>query len=228
VTAGSRPGARHPFDRFVRLRIGGMTALLALLVASVFVVPAVTTGGAAWHVVGDIVVALILLSGVLAVTDHPRTARALAVLGVIAIVVRGLEWIAPVAMLPPLREGSTLIALSVLAFAVGINVFGPAHPLRTRIIGAIVLYLLVGVTFAVVYAFLDTVGAGSFAGRTGVRGDMSDWVYFSFVTLTTVGFGDIAPVSQSARAVTILEALMGQLYPAVIIARLISLNGDQK
>ena len=53
---------------------------------------------------------------------------------------------------------------------------------------------------------------------------LAEWVYFSFVTLTTVGYGDIAPVTQGARSLAMLEALVGQLYPAVIIARLVSLQ----
>ena len=53
---------------------------------------------------------------------------------------------------------------------------------------------------------------------------LTDWMYFSFVTLTTVGYGDITPVATSARSLAMLEALTGQLYPAIIIARLVSLQ----
>lgn len=212
----------------LRLRIGGMAVLLLLLIGSVFVLPAVLPENGAWRLIGDVTVALILLSGVLAVTDHPKSARALLLLSLVAIGVRGIEWVAPVRMLPALREGSTLIALVVLAFAVGINVFGPAHALRVRIFGAVALYLLLGVTFAVVYTFVASVGPGAFGGNVRADGGLADWVYFSFVTLTTVGFGDITPLSRAARAVTILEALMGQLYPAVIIARLVSLSAEER
>ena len=55
---------------------------------------------------------------------------------------------------------------------------------------------------------------------------MQRWVYFSFVTLTTVGYGDISPVARAARSLAMLEALIGQLYPAVILARLVSLPRD--
>ena len=51
-------------------------------------------------------------------------------------------------------------------------------------------------------------------------------MYFSFVTLTTVGYGDISPVARAARSLAMLEALIGQLYPAVILARLVSLPRD--
>ena len=65
---------------------------------------------------------------------------------------------------------------------------------------------------------------GAFAGHTDESGGLADWIYFSFVTLTTVGYGDITPVALGARSLTMLEALVGQLYPAVIIARLVSLQ----
>ena len=52
---------------------------------------------------------------------------------------------------------------------------------------------------------------------------IANWIYFSFVTLTTVGYGDITPVARAARSIAMLEALTGQLYPAIIIARLVSL-----
>ncbi|KDP86646.1 hypothetical protein CF70_006185 [Cupriavidus sp. SK-3] len=54
--------------------------------------------------------------------------------------------------------------------------------------------------------------------------DHSTWIYFSFVTLTTLGYGDITPVAHAAKSLAILEALIGQLYPAIVLARLVSLR----
>jgi uncharacterized membrane protein len=71
---------------------------------------------------------------------------------------------------------------------------------------------------------VDVAVPGAFAGVERHDDTPPDWVYFSFVTLTTVGYGDITPVARGARTLAILEALVGQLYPAVIIARLVSLQ----
>ena len=90
--------------------------------------------------------------------------------------------------------------------------------------GAIVLYLLIGLIWAVIYSAISLHVPNAFAGSVGVNAGLSDWVYFSFVTLTTVGYGDITPVAQGARALATLEAFIGQLYPAIIIARLVSLQ----
>ena len=177
-----------------------------------------------WHLVSDILVVLILASGVVAVAEHRKLALALALISLVVIAIRVFEWFTPVDLLPMLRRLSTLGAFLVLAFAVGINVFAPGHAVGDRVFGAIVLYLLLGLIWGVVYAVLGAHSPGAFAGHAGADGTLTDWVYFSFVTLTTVGYGDITPVATSARSLAMLEALTGQLYPAIIIARLVSLQ----
>ena len=79
----------------------------------------------------------------------------------------------------------------------------------------------------VAYAAVAAAVPDAFTGLPRHDNQAADWVYFSFVTLTTVGYGDIVPVARSARTLAILEALVGQLYPAVIIARLVSLQGEK-
>jgi len=64
---------------------------------------------------------------------------------------------------------------------------------------------------------------GAFASNVSLQQDRS-FVYFSFVTLTTVGFGDVTPVHSTARSLVVLEALTGQLYPAVLLARIVTLH----
>ena len=130
----------------------------------------------------------------------------------------------PGASLPVIRDVSTLCALLVLAIAVGINVFARGHAVGDRVFGAIVLYLMLGVMWAFVYAMLNTLLPNAFTEGAGRTRGIADWVYFSFVTLTTVGYGDIVPIARAARSLAMLEALVGQLYPAIIIARLVSLQ----
>jgi len=102
------------------------------------------------------------------------------------------------------------------------------------VIGGICGYLLLGVVFYVVYALLETLHAGTFLDKgepirmvLGLHGDESrypDLLYFSFVTLTTVGFGDVVAIGSLARSLTILEALAGQLYLAILVASLVSMH----
>ena len=210
------------------MRKFGMSLLLLLLVAMVFVVPAILPYGRAGRFVLDVLLTLILLAGVLAVAEHRIIEPALLVVSILAIVVRWTEWIVPSTLLPAVRELSALLALLVLAVAVGTNVFGGAKTVADRITGAVVLYLLIGLVWAVAYGILDEHSPGAFTGAGSEEGEygLGRWVYFSFVTLTTVGYGDISPVARAARSLAMLEALIGQLYPAVILARLVSLPRD--
>ena len=92
-----------------------------------------------------------------------------------------------------------------------------------RIQGAVAAYLLLGLAWALAYELVSLLAAGafSFAGSGGP--ERPDFVYFSFVTLTTVGYGDVTPVHPVARSLAVAEALTGQLYPAILLARLVSL-----
>jgi voltage-gated potassium channel len=90
------------------------------------------------------------------------------------------------------------------------------------IYAAIVVYLLIGITWSVMYSFLEFIVPGSFNNISATLSDgIYDFTYYSFVTLTTLGYGDIYPLNDQARALVILEAIIGQFYIAVLIARLV-------
>jgi hypothetical protein len=93
---------------------------------------------------------------------------------------------------------------------------------------AISIYLLIGIMWAGVYTVLEGIFPGSFSEIPGAV----DLVYFSFVTLTTVGFGDVAPLSILCQRLAVFEAVMGSIYMAIIIAmivgRYMSLQVEQK
>ena len=93
-----------------------------------------------------------------------------------------------------------------------------------RIIGAICVYLMLGVMWSIAYAILEHSLPGSFDGLTAMVAPAwnPDWIYFSFVTITTLGYGDILPVTQTARSLAFAEAIVGQFYIAVLVAGLVS------
>jgi hypothetical protein len=83
---------------------------------------------------------------------------------------------------------------------------------------------MLGVIWALAYALLEAVIPGSFEGLTEQMTNFTwnpDWVYFSFVTLSTLGYGDILPLTFSARALAYFEAIVGQFYLAVLVAGLV-------
>jgi hypothetical protein len=224
--AGSGPSSLA--SRLARLRKSSMFLLLVLLVATIFVVPAFLPESTSLHVFADVMMTLILISGVLAIADHRKLAIALAGIAVLVIAVRWAEWLVPAGALAALRHVSSLGACAVLASAVGINVFAPRRSVGDRVYGAIVLYLLLGLIAAFAYSALYSFDPAAFSKLPTGNGDVSDWLYFSFITLTTVGYGDITPVARGARALAMLEGLVGQLYPAIIIARFVSLPSNAK
>jgi len=82
---------------------------------------------------------------------------------------------------------------------------------------------LLGLIWALMYTFLDLLYPDSFTGLNAVTTGMITWefVYYSFVTLTTLGYGDITPVRSVARSLSYLEAIAGQFYIAILVASLI-------
>ncbi|TNG02628.1 MAG: hypothetical protein EP297_00945 [Gammaproteobacteria bacterium] len=103
-----------------------------------------------------------------------------------------------------------------------------AHDIdMNTIMGAVCIYLLIGVIWSLLFAITEIAIPGSFEGI----GDLADvaagkgqaLLYYSFVTLTTLGYGDILPVSATARGLAYTEAILGQFYIAVLVAGLVSI-----
>jgi voltage-gated potassium channel Kch len=88
---------------------------------------------------------------------------------------------------------------------------------------AISVYLLLGLSWACLFAFMESLAPGSFQDSVNPEAAISfpTLVYFSFVTMATLGYGDILPTTQVARGLVILEVLMGVLYMAILISRLV-------
>ena len=200
----------------------GLSIFLAALVA-IIVVPALGPVGLPGRFLGDALVSLMLVSGAAAVADRPRAVLIVSVITVPALLVRWTSWLFPTAELAVWREISTLATLAVLGCVVLALVLRPGPITTRRIEGAIAVYLLLGFTFAQVYELVALWDPGAFTGTVDGRGSLP-WTYYSFVTLTTMGYGDIMPVHPLARAVAVLEALTGQLYLAIMLARLVSLE----
>jgi hypothetical protein len=92
-----------------------------------------------------------------------------------------------------------------------------------RLFGAVCIYLMIGVLWALMYGVLQTLDGHAFAGELhGESGDWGPtWIYYSFVTLTTLGYGDVLPISATARALAYTEAVVGVFYMAMLVAALV-------
>jgi hypothetical protein len=194
----------QPLHRVALLRAGTMTALMVILVAGIFVIPVITQGDDVGRAVNDTALTLILLSGAAAVFAPRPFPMAAAILCGVAIVLRWAEWAVPPGWWSFAHTGSALLALFLVTAIVAFRVFGADLTTVTELVATHV--------------------ADAFSGVRPTGSGPQRWLYFSFVTLTTVGYGDLVPVAPAARSLATLEALLGQLYPAIILARLVSLQ----
>jgi ion channel len=119
------------------------------------------------------------------------------------------------------------LAIAVtLGAVVAVAVFRRGRVTYHRIIGAILLYLLIAVGFATLFTFVGLLLPGAFKGIAFDDNPAlaNSVFYLSFVTLTSTGYGDIVPLHPIARSLCNLESVIGQLYPATLLARLVTLE----
>lgn len=193
-----------------------LSALLLLLLVSPFL-PAEGVWTRA-------IFSLLLLSAV-----HVARHRPVELIG--AAILAGLWLLLSWADLGGLRSGGTLVTDAVLVvllvltlILVLIGTFSHGQVTADTLCGAVAVYLLIGTTWAVTYGVLEKLQPGSFAGLSEIGG--SNWVhflYFSLTTLTTLGYGDVTPVSAPAQIWANFEAIAGVLYLTILVARLVSL-----
>ena len=185
---------------------------------------------------GDLIVAillsLVLISAVFAVASRRSTLIIALVLVIPALVGRWINYFRP-DLVPPavfLTAGLALIAF-VVANLLRFILRAPSVNADV-LCASISAYLMLGVLWTVAYWLVDQLNqeAFSFNTTTGTKETMagSTAFYFSFITLSTVGYGDIAPVSRIARWLAATEAMTGLLYVTVLIARLVSLYSTPK
>ena len=125
-----------------------------------------------------------------------------------------------------LKASAWILGALALIFVVARAVFAPGLVNYHRVMGAILLYLAMGWVFAGLYTLVGLLDPDAFSGMTisDSASLASDMVYFSFGTLTTAGSGDIAPMHAIGRSLVNIQAMIGQLYPATLLARLVTLE----
>lgn len=204
-----------------------LTALLVIEVVSIFVL--VPFAGVSIYALQSIQAPIASLVAVAAVAAIARGRGALVLTflaAVVAIVVNLLSYAYPSALGASVYPLAMLAFLSILTAVVAQVVFGPGRVTGHRVRGAVVLYLHLALIFTFLQALVLFFAPGAF-GEALVTTDTSvgdKLLYFSFTTLSTVGYGDIVPVHPFARSLANLEAILGQLYPATLLARVVTLS----
>lgn len=207
---------------------GRSTYLLIALLALMFAYPFILDGSLASRLILGFLNVVIMVSSAYAAAATRRTF--LLVVLFLGLPVLGLQVLY-------LTTGSVVVFhllfvnyLALYTFTVGHvlrYVLGPGQVTVDKIHGAISAYILIGLLWAWIYTYIDFLNPGSFAYQGAIILNrplrIVDFAYFSFATLTTTGYGDIAPVTAHARSMAILEQLTGTFFIAILIARLTGL-----
>jgi hypothetical protein len=202
----------------------GLSALLVVQVLFVFVLPPLVHVGILGDTAVSVAFTLLLVAGVAAVSKS-RMARALtATVAAATGVVHWAYYAGGMKGLATLNAVLSLVVMGLLAGVVLLQVFREGPMTLHRVQGAVAVYLLVGLMWAAVYELIALHWPGAFQLPDAASWSPSNLEYFSFSTLTTVGYGDVTAVHPIARSAAMLEALVGQLFPAILIARLVSME----
>jgi len=230
-----RPGAdvhgeTWSLDKGVRAvrRFNDGYGLVFILILLVLFVTAVA-GDFAWGRALTVVVLAVTLIVTLSASEvRPRTVRIVALLAGVSVVVAVVATATGVE-----GRGDSLTSALAVALVVGAPV-AILHRLRRHVeitmrtvMGALCIYLFVGLFFAAAYGGLSAFDDAAFFAQTDDPTQV-EFIYFSYVTLSTVGYGDLSAATDLGRMLAITEALLGQIYLVTIVALLVSNLGRER
>ena len=216
------------FTRFInRLRSRRFAYLTMSLVLLIIAYPYLEI-----EIIGQIVMTVItifvMVSLIVAVSDSKRN--------IIIALCLAVPWFVTLMINFPMFESErSIVVRKEIVFAVLLFLFTTItiflHLLKSRevtseiLFASVCVYLLVGLTWAALYIFIDILYPNSFIDvGDNIAITAPRFLFFSYITLTTVGYGTMTPISDPARSLALLEAIIGQLYLAILVARLVGLH----
>ncbi len=208
---------------FTRLRIGRFLFLL-ISITLMFTLRPFLEGLIGIGILVDIFATLILLSAIYAAGSNKRIYRLALLIAFPTLFTYWANYFVKVHYFFLVNKifGGLFFAFMVVVI---LNyLFREKQITADTIAGAICAYFLIGMMWSSVFAILEFAQPGSFEIPQSLRADSSSFTYYSYVTLTTLGYGDITPVTSQARSFSLLEAITGQIYLATLVARLVSIN----
>jgi hypothetical protein len=209
---------------------GRVIYLLALIAVVQFAYP-ITAFGTLALIVYEFLYASMIVVGVIVGRDSPRHMLILAASGFIFLAASMFYVFFPAATWAVVLTYVALIPyLALLVSILGRYLLIARTITRDVLYAATAIYLLLGAVFVPVYGLIETLAPGSFRDSSTTSGAVQwqQFVYYSYTTLTTAGYGDILPISWWGRSVANIEMIVGMLYIAIVMARLVSLYTSNK
>ncbi len=179
----------------------------------------------------NLLLSVSMFAAVYGISYDRKKAKLMLVLGTITFLATWLDVV---------RDNDSLtfvVVLLWLLFFVTIAIILLEHTLRAEnvdsdvIIGAISVYMVTGIIWAFIYSLLAMLDPNAFSYSAGVFKPpyvFTNFTYYSYVTLTTLGYGDITPVGAYARIISYLEAIAGVMYIAILVSRFVSMYGRSR
>jgi hypothetical protein len=222
LMAAARRVRRHQIRaRVARLHATHSYRVVLVLIAAAFVLSSLA-GDAAWTAAVLLVLESATLAAAVWTSGLARADSRMLIALLAAATVTGSAVAftggATLTAIAGLASGAMVVA-TITAIAVGVIDQDDVN--AQSITGAICIYVLVGILFVFLYNAVALIGAGPFFAQ-GTDGTRSLRLYFSFVTLATLGYGDYTPAAELGRTLAVLEALLGQLYLVTVLALLVS------
>jgi len=211
---------------FVRKHIGRFLFLLICLVSFLVLRPFLE-GYVRVKLLMDIFITFLLVSGAYAVSQKRVTFIIALCLVTPAVLVQWSSYLLPQDFLNMMTRLFSLIFFVYVAVVILNYLFHEEKVTSDVIYGAICVYLLIGLAWGIGYSLLEIYRPSSFELGNIPKANVTRLFYFSYTTMTTLGYGDITPLSPPAQFLSVMEALTGQLYLAIIIARLVGMHISQ-
>ncbi|MDH3999082.1 MAG: potassium channel family protein [Desulfuromonadales bacterium] len=209
--------------------LGRYGSLLLVLTSLFLLQPFVTT--APGKVLLEILFVAALLAGLRAIGIKKGLLRFEVLLLVISLICSYLGTFAGYYALFCIGLAGEALFLALVAISILVSLFQDRKVSGDTLAGAVCCYLLLALVWSYLFMLIEVGFPGSFSFTQGaarmqlwLSGEFYPFFYFSLVTLTTVGYGDMAPVSTAARTMATLEALLGQIYLTILVARLVGMH----
>jgi len=209
----------------------GLSGMFVLLFAMHFIIVPIFGSFSSFMVIINIFWMLFIIGGIIALSKSKRRTAFLLIIPILFILFNWLIVFEKSPLLLLIDIIMTIITFSLLIYLVLLKVFEPGPITEYRVIGSIVVYMLLANLWSVLYLFVYQNIPGAFQITLPAFESNTleaNFLYFSYITITTTGFGEIVPLHPFARSLVQVEAIIGVLYPVILIGRLVSDANENK